>query len=306
MAADAIRTAFHPTPPGFRFVRLLPVTPLPSNGDRRVRQNSTAAHRQEWIHGNRSLMGRSAAQKSCRLIRALRPCVAHGRRARAWNYCCSSSMERHAARFSFKEALKQLPRGCPLGVELLVAHEITAKRASALVRSGWLQRLGRGDYGLPGDTLQRDACLAFLAQQVPGLHVAGKTALAWHGVRHNLAYRETVVLWGDQPARLPGWLVGSVTLRYRVAHIFDPDLPTGLGLAPLAGGHPELPASAPERALLELLSETGSFEGLEEVRQLVESTRNLRLPLLDELLGHFTRIKVVRLAVRLASELELP
>jgi hypothetical protein len=64
--------------------------------------------------------------------------------------------------------------------------------------------------------------------------------------------------------------------------------------------------SAPERALLELLSETGSFEGLDEVRQLVESTRNLRLPLLDELLSHLTRIKVVRLAARLASELELP
>jgi hypothetical protein len=215
-------------------------------------------------------------------------------------------MERSAARSSFKEALAQLPRGGPLGIELLGVHGITAKRASALVRSGWLLRLGRGAYGLPGDTLQRDACLAFLARQVPGFHVAGKTALAWRGVRHNLAYRETVVLWGDQPARLPRWLEDVIPVRYRVAHIFDSEMPAGLGLAPLAGGHPELPVSAPERALLELLSETGSFEGLEEVRQLVESTRNLRLPLLDELLGHLTRIKVVRLAARLAGELELP
>ncbi|MFW6732699.1 MAG: type IV toxin-antitoxin system AbiEi family antitoxin domain-containing protein [Synechococcus sp.] len=215
-------------------------------------------------------------------------------------------MERSAARFSFKEALAQLPRGGPLGMEILATHGITAKRASALVRSGWLLHLGRGAYGLPGDTLQRDACLAFLAQQVPGLHVAGKTALAWRGVRHNLAYRETVVLWGDLPARVPHWLEDVVPVRYRMAHIFDADLPAGLGLAPLPGGHSELPVSAPERALLELFSETGSFEGLEEVCQLVESTRNLRLPLLDELLGHLTRIKVVRLAARLASQLELP
>jgi hypothetical protein len=97
-----------------------------------------------------------------------------------------------------------------------------------------------------------------------------------------------------------------VTVRYRVAHIFDPDLPAGLGLAPLTGGHPELLVSSPERALLELLSETGSFESLEEVRQLVESTRNLRLPLLDQLLSHLTRIKVVRLAALLAAELALP
>jgi len=191
-------------------------------------------------------------------------------------------------------------------MEILAAHDITAKRASALVRSGWVLRPGRGAYGLPGDTLQRDGCLAFLATQVLGLHVAAKTALAWRGVRHNLAYRETVVLWGDQPASLPGWLDGVVRVRYRVAHIFAPELPSGLGLAPLAGGHPELPVSSPERALLELLSETGSFEGLEEVRQLVESTRNLRLPLLDELLGHLTRIKVVRLAALLASEFALP
>jgi hypothetical protein len=109
-----------------------------------------------------------------------------------------------------------------------------------------------------------------------------------------------------QPARLPSWLDGVVPVRYRVAHIFDPELPAGLGLAPLIGGHPELPVSSPERALLELLSETGSFESLEEVRQLVESTRNLRLPLLDQLLSHLTRIKVVRLAALLAGELALP
>jgi hypothetical protein len=105
-------------------------------------------------------------------------------------------------------------------------------------------------------------------------------------------------------AALSSWQIRC--LRYRVAHIFDPDLPVSLGLAPLAGGYPELPVSAPERALLELFSETGSTEGLEEVRQLVESTRNLRLPLLDELLGHLTPIKVVRLASLPATELELP
>jgi len=251
-------------------------------------------------------MGRSAAQIPCRAPWGATPAWTQPALGFAWKNSYSSLAERSVDRFSFKGALAQLPRGGPLGMEILAAHGITAKRASALVRSGWLLRLGRGAYGLPGDTLQRDACLVFLAQQVPGLHVAGKTALAWRGVRHNLAYRETVVLWGDQPARRPGWLDGVVRVRCRVAHIFDPDLPAGLGLAPLAGGHPELPVSSPERALLELLSETGSFESLEEVRQLVESTRNLRLPLLDELLGHLTRIKVVRLAARLASELELP
>ncbi len=39
--------------------------------------------------------------------------------------------------------------------------------------------------------------------------------------------------------------------------------------------------SAPKRALLELLSETSSFEDLGEVRQLVECTGKLRLLRLD-------------------------
>ncbi len=146
----------------------------------------------------------------------------------------------------------------------------------SLAYASWRQLLP----SVVASELNREACLAFLAQQLPGGHVAAKTALAWQGVRHNLSYRETVVFWGDQPARL--------------------------GLAPLTGGHPELPVCSPERALLELLSESGSFESLEEVRQLVESTRNLRLPQLDQLLSHLTRIKVVRLAALLAGELALP
>lgn len=227
-------------------------------------------------------------------------------RGLAWKTDYSSCMQGKAARFSFKQALAELPRGGPLGVELLASHGITPKHASALVRSNWLQRLGRGAYMLPGDQLNREAALAYLAQRIPGLHVAAKTALAWRGVRHNLVFRETTVIWGDAPARLPLWFTGSFPVRYQATHIFDSALPDELGLAPLPTGRPDLPVSTPERALLELLSEAGSFEGLEEVRQLVESTRNLRAPVLDQLLGHLNRIKVARLAARLATELELP
>ena len=38
----------------------------------------------------------------------------------------------------------------------------------------------------------------------------------------------------------------------------------------------------------------------------MESARNLRLPLLEELFSHLTRIKVARLATDLADSLELP
>jgi hypothetical protein len=61
------------------------------------------------------------------------------------------------------------------------ARGLSAFRASALARSGWLVHLARGVYMLPGDTLTRDGSLAFLSTQTPGFHVGSKTALAWRG-----------------------------------------------------------------------------------------------------------------------------
>ena len=84
-------------------------------------------------------------------------------------------------KFSFKRALSELPRGEPLSTAVLREHGVSEFRASALGRSGWLTHLGRGVYMLPGDTLTREGCLAYLGQHVPGIHVGGKTALAWGG-----------------------------------------------------------------------------------------------------------------------------
>lgn len=61
-----------------------------------------------------------------------------------------------------------------------------------------------------------------------------------------------------------------------------------------------------ERALLELLSDVGKTQSLEEARQVIEGLRTLREKILDELLTHLTRIKVVRLANLIGQELDLP
>ena len=58
--------------------------------------------------------------------------------------------------------------------------------------------------------------------------------------------------------------------------------------------------------MLELLSDVGKRQTLEEARHLVEGARSLRLPVLEELFTHLTRIKVVRLAHALAEEFSLP
>jgi hypothetical protein len=215
-------------------------------------------------------------------------------------------MESTATSISFKALLASLPRGEPLSSASLQARGLSVFRASALARSGWLLRLARGVYMLPGDTLTRDGCLAFLATQTPGLHVAGKTALAWRGVRQNISFREHLSLWGDAPKRLPAWFKQRFPSAYQATHLFDDELPTTFGLQPLPAGDPRVLVSVPERAMLELLCDVGKEQSLTEARALVEGLPDLRMKVLDELLLHTTRIKVVRMAATWAAGMKLP
>lgn len=159
---------------------------------------------------------------------------------------------------------------------------------------------------LPGDTLTREGCLAYFSQRISGLHVGGKTALAWRGIRQSVSFREVLTLWGDQPTRLPVWFTQRFDSRYQVTQLFDAKLRKGFGLQALPNGRSDILVAVPERALLELLSDVGKGQSLQETRQLVESLRTLREKTLDELLTHSTRIKVVRLAELLARDLGLP
>jgi len=208
--------------------------------------------------------------------------------------------------FLFRKLLSEAPRGTPLETTWLNARGLSSKQVAQLAAAGWLQRLGRGTYVLPGDKLDRDASLALLASANPGLHVGSKTALAWRGVRHNLAAQERLSLWGDKPTTLPAWFTATFPADYQATHLFDAAVSSSTGLAPLPGGHPDVLVSTPERALLELLSDVGKTQGLEEARHLAESARSLRMQVLDELFAHLTRIKVVRLAHVVATELDLP
>lgn len=208
--------------------------------------------------------------------------------------------------FSFKNLLGTLPRGEPLGTDYLKEKGLTPFHASYLAKNEWLTHLGRGVYMLPGDTLTREGCIAFLSQQIPGLHVAGQTALSWRGIRHNISFRDRIVLWGNKRVKLPEWLLSRFDCTYQATGLFDSKLPKDMGLQPLPGGNPSVLVSVPERALLELLSDVGKTESLSEVKMIVEGLHSLREPVLDTLLKHTTRIKVIRLARMLAEELDLP
>ena len=158
----------------------------------------------------------------------------------------------------------------------------------------------------PNDTLRRDDCLKFLSRQMPGFQVGGKTALTWRGVRHNQPAREPLSLRGEGKAGLPERFEKLFPSRYTRRNPFSTKLPKNFGLQPL----PETPDAAyvslPERVLLELLSEVGVHQGFEAARDIMEGARSPQSEVLTTLLKNCHRLKVVRLCVSWAEELNLP
>jgi hypothetical protein len=79
----------------------------------------------------------------------------------------------------------------------LAALGISADLAVHYVRAGWLVRLARGVFCRPNDTLALHPSLILLQRRIEGLHVGGKSALDWYGVRQYLS---------QQPAMsVPRW-----------------------------------------------------------------------------------------------------
>jgi hypothetical protein len=207
---------------------------------------------------------------------------------------------------SIKNLLSKLEWDTPYSSRDLRGLGLPSSAAAKLAQSGWLKRLGRGVYQVPNARLDINKSLALLALDIPDLHIGGKTALAWRGTRHNLAHQERLTLWGQKAGRPPKWFTELFNVTYQSTNIFDNKLPKDFGLAALPGGDPKVMVSVQERALLELFSDAGKLQSLEETINLTEGTRHLRPEVLETLLAHTTRVKVVRLAKTLAETLELP
>ena len=219
--------------------------------------------------------------------------------------CDSSSVALTTAQNLLRRLQNTIPRGAPFDTRTLKELGISSALASYYIKSGWIKRLGRGVFCFPNDRLNQEYCIKLITESLDGLHVGGKTALAWQGYRHNIGSRERIVLWGKKRARLPAWFKAEFPSRYVSKQIFAAALPADFGLQKLPE-QPEGPlVSVPERALLELLSEIGQGEGIEEARNICETLTSLRRDVLTTLLQNCESVKVNRLCVKWAEELGL-
>lgn len=200
----------------------------------------------------------------------------------------------------------QLSSGTPLTTEDLTALGISADLAVHYVRSGWLTRLARGVYYRPNDTLALHPSLLLLQRRFNGLHVGGKSALDWYGLRQYVSQQPVLHLCSWTAGRLPGWFTERFPADYHRKRLFDEQPGAMLHVGPFENRGGAAQVSAPERALLELLSDVGVRQPLQEAREIVEGTYSLRADVLRQLLQHCKSVKTVRLCLQLGREASLP
>jgi hypothetical protein len=198
----------------------------------------------------------------------------------------------------------KVPPGTPLTSAHLAGLGISSNLAGQYAKAGWLTRLSHGVYARANDVLDVHRALAVLQKTIEGLHVGGNTALDWHGVRHYVSQRPTLHLYGWETASLPDWFTERFPADYRRKRLFREQPQAMLHVLRHESG--ESLVSSPERALLEMLSEVGLRQPLQEAREIAEGTRHLRSRVLRQLLEQCTSVKTVRLCLQLGRELELP
>lgn len=186
--------------------------------------------------------------------------------------------------------------GRPLTLRNLEEIGISAFLAAKYARTGWLVRLGPGIYRLPSVPLNRDQSLLVLQDRVAGVHVAGRTALAWQGIHHNIEFAEHLTLWGSAAGALPQWFSDTFPNRYQSKKLFTVD-GGALGIFTPPAVASGVRVSSRERVLIELLRDTGQGQDREEAMHLFESTTGLRTKVLGELLSNCVRVKAVRMVL---------
>lgn len=75
-------------------------------------------------------------------------------------------------------------------------------------------------YSRPGESLELHPSLLVLEDLIPGLHVGGKSALEWYGVRQYVSQQSVLHLYGWVAARLPEWFTRHFPSEYHRKRLF--------------------------------------------------------------------------------------
>src|SRR6202521_5428562 len=111
--------------------------------------------------------------------------------------------------------------GRPVTSNELAALGVSADLAVHYVRAKWLTRLARGVFARPDTPLNLHACLRLLERRDQRVHVGGKSALDWHGVRHNVAQQPHLQLYAWASGPLPSWFTEQFPSSLHRRRLFE-------------------------------------------------------------------------------------
>ena len=184
---------------------------------------------------------------------------------------------------------------------------VSADLAVHYVRAGWLTRLARGVFARPDTPLELHAEPAAARASPEGRctseanqHSTGTAFGTTSPSSQNCSSTA-----GHQ-VPLPSWFTERFPSSYHRLRLFDEQPDALLRVSRFQRKADGPLVSDPERAVLELLSDVGVRQPLQEARDLLEGTPSLRAAVLQELLARCKQVKTVRLCLTLGRELGLP
>lgn len=208
--------------------------------------------------------------------------------------------------------LQQLvPEGVAIPSTWLSANGYTPQLVRRYVQSGWLKTLGSRVYARPGEAVTWEGVM--LGLQRLGqlrLHVGGVTSLNRQGLAHYLPLGGDAVVhvWGQD--RPPAWVKQASVKAQWTFHrrrLFTEDPEQGWSALPTRVRDWTVRGSAPERAILEVLSEVDETpSSFSFAAELFEGLATLRPPLVNALLHSCVHNKAKRLFLFLANHYSYP
>lgn len=209
------------------------------------------------------------------------------------------------------QLLREWPAGTVAVYPWLESQGIDRKLAQKYQKNRWLDVIGPGAFSRLGDQVDwRGGLYAIQNQLDLSVHAGGKTALQLQGFAHYLPLGAggRITLFGSTSEKLPAWFARrkwGVKIFYTTPNLFS-SKDHDLGLTKLDAGAFQVKVSAPERAIMEVLYLVPQNESFDESSKLMEGLTTLRPALVQSLLEKCSSIKVKRLFMFMAGELNHP
>ena len=209
--------------------------------------------------------------------------------------------------------LKGWPNGT-VGVQTWLSQQgISKDLAKAYVKTLWLERIGKGAFIKAGDQVEWMGGVFTLQTQLNfKIHVAAKTALEMHGHGHFVplgkGYLVRLFQSPEEKRSLPDWMYdyfkGEVKIQVSKRNLFGGD--EMFGIVEKEFGRYKILISSRERAIMEYFDLVPEQESFSQGVYLMEGLLTLRPNVIQTLLEKCTSVKVKRLFMYMAEELNHP